>query len=133
MPALLAYGEASRRDESGGGGEVVGCESFAKPFYLSQEWRRAREACLKKAGYLCERCLKKGLITPAQIVHHRIHLTPENIKDSKIRSGLDNLEALCFSCHEREHKSRHRYMVDAEGHIVGRDVAETPQNRRGEV
>ncbi len=100
-------------------------EGFAKAFYLSQEWRRAREACLKRAGYLCERCLKKGLITPAQIVHHRIHLTPENIKDPSIRTGRKNLEALCWSCHELEHKGKkRRYETDAEGHVVAKDIGD---------
>ena len=97
-------------------------EEFAKPFYLSQEWRSARAAYLSAAGYLCERCLKKGLISTATIVHHRIHLTPENIKDPAIRTGWKNLEALCWSCHELEHKGKQRrYDVDADGHVVAKD------------
>lgn len=97
-------------------------EDWAKPFYLSQEWRGARKAYLSAAGYLCERCLKKGLISTATVVHHRIHLTPENIKDPSIRTGWKNLEALCWSCHELEHKGKQRrYNVDADGHVVGVD------------
>ena len=109
-----------------GQGYVVGSmEEFAKPFYQSQEWKSARAAYLKKVGGLCERCLKKGLYNAAVIVHHRVHLTPENIRDPKIRTGFDNLEALCWSCHEKEHKGRQRrYMVDASGHVIARDTRE---------
>ena len=96
-------------------------EPWAKSFYLSREWRRAREAYMKKAGGLCERCLKKGLITPAVVVHHRIHLTPETIKKEEMRTGEQNLEALCLACHEREHKSKNRYLIDANGKVVARD------------
>ena len=94
-------------------------EAWAKPFYLSQEWRLVRKNYMKKVGGLCERCLKRGLITPAVVVHHRVHLTPENIKDEAIRVGEDNLEALCWSCHEKEHKKRdRRYTIDSDGHVI---------------
>lgn len=94
--------------------------TFAKAFYESTEWKAARTAYLKKAGYLCERCLRKGLLNAAAVVHHRIHLTEDNIRDPKIRTGFDNLEALCWSCHELEHKGKkRRYNVDASGHVVG--------------
>ena len=100
-------------------------EAFAKAFYLSPEWRSARASYLKKAAGLCERCLKKGLYNPAEVVHHRIHLTEENIKDPKIRTGFDNLEALCWSCHELEHKGKkRRYNVDANGKVVSRDLGD---------
>ena len=90
-------------------------------FYKTQEWKSARKAYLSSVGYLCERCLKRGLIEPAEIVHHRVYLTPETIKDPAMRTGRKNLEALCWSCHEREHKSKRRYQVDAEGHVAAID------------
>ncbi len=93
-------------------------------FYKTPEWKSAREACLKKAGGLCEECLKKGLITPATIVHHRVHMNAKTITDPKLRSGLDNLEALCVNCHAAAHSTRlssRRYSVDAMGHVIGRD------------
>ena len=64
-------------------------EEFAKPFYQSQEWKSARAVYLKKVGGLCERCLKKGLYNAAVIVHHRVHLSPETIRDPKIRTGFE--------------------------------------------
>ena len=74
---------------------------------------------MKKVGGLCERCLKRGMINPAVVVHHRIHLTPENIRQEEIRTGEQNLEALCWACHEKEHKGRkRRYTIDSKGHVT---------------
>jgi len=104
---------------------------FAKWFYNSPAWKSTRVSYMKKAGGLCERCLKKGLYTPAEIVHHKIWLNEENIHDPKIALSFDNLEALCRPCHEEEHseanrkaKQKHekRYTVDAEGHVIARET-----------
>ena len=91
-------------------------------FYKTPEWKSARAAYLSAAGYLCERCLKRGLISPATVVHHRIYMNDETIKDPALRTGWKNLEALCWSCHELEHKGKQRrYDVDADGHVVAKD------------
>lgn len=108
---------------------------FAKWFYNSPAWKSTRENYMKKAGYLCERCMKRGLYTPAEIVHHIVWLNEKNIHDPKIALSFDNLMAVCRNCHEEIHhdaiteaKRNHarRYTVDAEGHVIARDTAETP-------
>ena len=43
---------------------------FNHDFYTTFEWKRCREAYAKSVGGLCERCLKKGLVVPGEIVHH---------------------------------------------------------------
>lgn len=53
---------------------------------------------------LCERCLKKGIATAAEHVHHIIELNESNYKDPLISLNPENLEALCFECHREEHK-----------------------------
>ena len=87
-------------------------------FYEAPEWRRCKEAYLKKANHLCERCLAKGLYEPARYVHHKIHLTEENLGDPEIMYGFDNLEALCAACHNDEHgrtkKTRRWEFIDGE-------------------
>lgn len=50
--------------------------------------------------YVCTRCGR-----PAKEVHHKIHLTPENINDPKIALNPDNLESLCRDCHFEEHRN----------------------------
>lgn len=109
-------------------------EAYAKAFYLSPAWRSCRASYLKKVGGLCERCLQDGLYNAAVIVHHKQHITPQNITDPRITLSFDNLEALCWSCHEKEHKGRQRrYRVDADGRVVAQDVGEGRQLARGAV
>lgn len=71
---------------------------FAKEFYQSPAWRQTRAYILHRDAGLCVRCGQLG-----EIVHHKIHLTPENIGNPKIALGEDNLETLCRACHAIEH------------------------------
>jgi 5-methylcytosine-specific restriction endonuclease McrA len=86
-------------------------ESFAYAFYTSWEWRKCRAAYLKKQP-LCERCGQ-----PATQVHHKIKLTPDNIRQPSISLSFDNLEALCDFCHQQEHKPQIRWRCDEMGHV----------------
>ena len=102
--------------------EVGAIEAYAEGFYKSKAWQRCRASYLKKVGGLCERCLKKGQIVPAEVVHHRKYITPQTISDPHITLSFDNLEALCWSCHEAEHKGRkRRYTVDAQGRVTAQE------------
>lgn len=97
---------------------------YAEQFYKSDAWQRCRESYLKKVGGLCEKCLQQGRITPAVIVHHKIHLNETTIKDPAISLAFENLTALCRQHHAEAHSPRisaRRYEVDAEGHVRGRD------------
>jgi len=71
---------------------------FAKSFYESKEWRKCRAAYIKYANGLCERCGEAG-----NVVHHKIHLTPQNINDPNITLNFDNLKLVCQDCHAIEH------------------------------
>ena len=94
-------------------------KEWARPFYTSPAWRNTRAGYMKAKGGLCERCLAKGLIVPGVIVHHRTHLTPENIKNERVALSWSNLELLCRSCHELEHQgAERRYFVDAAGRVT---------------
>lgn len=88
---------------------------FADPFYSSHVWERCRKAYAQKMIY-CERCLKAGRVVPGEHVHHKVRLTPENIRDPSITLNFDNLELLCVQCHLEEHAKR-RYRADRDGHI----------------
>lgn len=69
-----------------------------KEFYHSRAWKRLSRAFLLSKNYICERC---G--APAEIAHHRIYLTAENVNDPDISLNPANLEALCQNCHNAEH------------------------------
>lgn len=91
---------------------------FAKEFYKSKAWQHCRTSYAKSRGHLCERCLKRGIIKPGEIVHHKIYITPENITDTAITLCFDNLELLCRDCHEAEHRGyEKRFSVDEFGRI----------------
>lgn len=99
-------------------------KDFAKKFYLSKQWKDARAAYLNKVRGLCEACLKDGLIRPADVVHHKRHLTPENIKDPNITLNFDNLMALCHYHHAAIHENGQflprmprRFIVDENGKV----------------
>lgn len=76
---------------------------FAEQFYKSAAWDHCRASFIASRisidGGLCQRC---GT-APGYIVHHRTHLTPNNISDPAVALSHDNLEYLCLSCHSLEH------------------------------
>ena len=93
-------------------------KEFAKGFYHSQAWKRCRDAYAKAAGGLCERCLAKGLYNPGEIVHHKVALTPDNIRNPAVALAWDNLELVCRNCHAELHGTGKRYRVDALGRVL---------------
>lgn len=87
-------------------------QDFSKAFYDSKAWRDCRKAYRKSVGGLCEKCLAKGLYRAADVVHHRIVLTPENVKQPEVTLNWANLEALCFDCHAEEHQEEVRQGIE---------------------
>lgn len=69
-------------------------------FYHSRAWKRLSRAFMSSKSYICERCGK-----PADIAHHKTHITAANITDPEITLNAANLEALCLDCHNTEHFS----------------------------
>lgn len=92
-------------------------QDFARKFYLSQAWRDTRAYIFKRDMGLCVRCGK-----PGEIVHHKTHLTPQNIDNPGITLSEDNLETLCRDCHAAEHGAQPPtacgLMFDDEGNLV---------------
>ena len=94
-------------------------KDYAKSFYKSQVWKRTRAAYLKSVNGLCERCKAKGLIVPADIVHHKIYISPDNINDPSVTLDWHNLECVCRDCHAAEHfGTEQRFTVDPLGRVT---------------
>lgn len=92
---------------------------WAATFYSSTAWKRCREAYREQVGNLCEECLKEGVYRPAEIVHHIVELTPENINDPAVALNFSNLRAVCREHHAAEHGARlKRYEIDELGRIT---------------
>lgn len=101
--------------------------SEATGFYKSQAWKQTSKDYKRSVGYLCERCMKRGIIATADIVHHRVPLTMETVNDLNLSLNWDNLQALCRKCHgevhkeiERSRKNR-RYTIDESGRVELKD------------
>jgi len=93
-------------------------KDFAAQFYKSKAWKDCRSAFMRFRGGLCERCLASGIYSSGEIVHHKTHLTPENISDPEIALGFDNLELLCRQCHGDMHRTiKRRYHIDEDGRV----------------
>ena len=96
-------------------------------FYMTQAWINTRNSYKKNVGGLCERCLAKGKITPAELVHHKIPLNENNINDLNISLNWDNLQALCRKCHAEVHdniyaaRSKRRYKIEKNGKVIIRE------------
>ena len=94
-------------------------QEYAKTFYKSAAWKHTRAAYLKSVGGLCERCRAKGLIVPAEIIHHKVYISPDNITDTSVTLDWANLEAVCRGCHAEEHTGViKRFEVDALGRVT---------------
>lgn len=95
----------------------LGCGG-SMTFYQSKQWQKCRREFLKSKGGLCERCLQRGIMKPASVVHHINYIDPEE-KDPSVSMNWNNLEALCRDCHEYEHgRNKKRYKVDEYGRVT---------------
>ena len=100
-------------------------KDFSKDIYNGWRWRKVAKAYAESQHYVCERCHNKsfaGTGKPAHfIVHHKHHLTPENVHDDSVVYGWDNLELLCIYCHNAVHSQGidRECRVDDDGNPVG--------------
>ena len=91
---------------------------FAKDFYHSKAWHDCRTAYGASRRWLCEECYKQNKLTPGTVVHHIIHLSPDNITDPAITLGWSNLELVCQDCHAKLHRlGEKRFYCDEEGRV----------------
>ena len=90
---------------------------FAQAFYHSPQWRAVRKQVLRRDQFTCRDCTGR-----ATEVHHRIELTPMNINDPSIALNPDNLESLCWLCHDKRTKgcsdAGSGYAFDDDGQVI---------------
>ena len=96
-------------------------QDYAKRFYKSKAWQRTRAIAWARDKGLCVDCMRKGIITPAEEVHHNEEITPDNIDDASITLNLENLVSLCKECHAARHSKRSsRYTILDNGKVICR-------------
>lgn len=99
-------------------------KDYSKAFYASKAWKSCRQDYINSMPIymrgLCERCYVQGKYVLGKELHHKIHLTKDNINDQTITLNHDNLILLCFDCHQLEHGKRldHKYKFDSDGNIL---------------
>ena len=89
-------------------------------FYKTKAWKDCRRNYFK-AHPLCEKCLALGMVTPGEIVHHKEHISLDNLTDQSVLTNWENLQTLCRLHHAEAHpeiyKSHKRYRVDELGRV----------------
>lgn len=82
--------------------------------YQSKEWKELRETYIKLHP-LCEECIKKNIVTPAQDVHHKESPFKNNMINHHLLLDFNNLESVCKVCHAEIHNRQ-------QGNITVQDV-----------
>lgn len=104
-------------------------QEWARKFYKSAAWRKNRKGYLMRPiespdgvvpPGMCERCFRLGELTPATVVHHKVHLTPQNVDDPHVTLSYGNMMRLCQDCHAFVHSSQtaQRVTFDEDGRLV---------------
>ena len=68
-------------------------------FYQSADWIKLRDISMSKASYMCQECKRKGIVRPAEEVHHIVPIQT----DWSRRLDPTNLICLCHKCHMQAH------------------------------
>ena len=78
--------------------------SFAQTLYVSKAWTDLRFRLIMERGPVCQRCGKIIANTSQLAGHHIKPLTPANINDVMVTLNPDNVDLVCFHCHNLEHR-----------------------------
>lgn len=79
-----------------------------KQFYKSKQWEDFRKVIINQRttedGYVhCCRCGKPIINKYDLIIHHKQELSEGNVNDAMVALNPDNVECICFACHNKVH------------------------------
>lgn len=97
MPRRIPYYRPAGPVTSARSYETAPDRMEAKRFYAGARWLALRDSKLA-ADPLCECCRRKGFLTPARHVHHKV---PRKERPDLAYDWL-NLESLCIPCHNAQ-------------------------------
>lgn len=84
-------------------------------FYCSKAWLELSHYLKVAANGKCQKCGEIKIEFKDLIPHHKIALTEDNVDDPNISLNPENIEIICFDCHNKEHRrfgySKMVYMV----------------------
>lgn len=100
MPTLNL--QKKTKKETNQRNENTASREIRRKAYNNTEWRKLRDIYIKEHP-LCEDCLDKGKVVPAEDVHH-IRSPFQNGECNKaLLLDYNNLMALCKQCHNKRH------------------------------
>ena len=100
MPTLNL--QKKTKKETNQRNENTASREMRRKAYNNPEWRKLRDIYIKEHP-LCEDCLDKGKVVPAEDVHH-IRSPFQNGECNKaLLLDYNNLMALCKQCHNKRH------------------------------
>ena len=78
-------------------------------FYRSKQWEAFRKVIIEQRtdpdGYVhCCECGKPILKPYDLIIHHKQELSEANVNDAMISLNPNNVECICFRCHNKVHE-----------------------------
>jgi 5-methylcytosine-specific restriction endonuclease McrA len=76
--------------------------------FSTRRGRKLRQAKLRAADWLCERCRRDGYVVEAVTVH-QVHALADG---GNPYPPLERMEALCGDCHKAMHGARPKLRVD---------------------
>lgn len=79
-------------------------QGFAKKLYSSKAWQELRFNLILERGPKCQACGALVLDTSRLIGHHKVLVTEHNVNNPEIVLNPNNIELICFACHNKEHK-----------------------------
>ena len=110
----MPYINKIKKDRTSSEKKESDMRELRKRAYQNTAWRKLRDTYMHEHP-ICEECLKKGKVTPAEDIHH----IQSPFKYGEINWSLlvdkDNLMALCKECHGNIHASQ-------QGHISAEEI-----------
>lgn len=104
----------TKKQKTSSGRTETDIRKLRQKAYQNTAWRKERDNFLREHP-LCEKCLEKGKITPAQDIHHK----KSPFKNGEINWNLlydeNNLMSLCKECHGNIHAAQ-------QGHISPEEI-----------
>lgn len=78
---------------------------ISQKIYNSKTWKQLRNSYFAE-NPLCQRCLEKGIVKPADDIHHIKPFLSGKTYEEKLQLAYDynNLQSLCKQCHSDIHK-----------------------------
>ena len=80
----------------------------------AKRWGEVKAYVWRRAGGICERCWREGIVTQGRDCHH---VQPvENAKDlaemERLTYDVNNIELLCVPCHIKAHQSMRSHTAE---------------------